>query len=234
MIVDKIFICHHTPLQHRKKRLLSSSLFPTNIPVEWVENYRPEEIRNRYDEIIGEVDLSRGRCPGEAVPEWEIPGAGKKVTVPELSLYLKHKYCLEEQVDKKYSQILVLEDDSIIPDNFYDYLERCVNEFNAHEPKLDYLMLGTCCGFKSKGIVEGKMIYTDDRGPGYGFRCSGAQVVNLDTAKTILKHINHINWPYDWKLSEIGYMENIKVGCAEPPILQGSQHGDPSSIQGRT
>ena len=54
--MNKIFVCHHSPLTHRKEYLINF-FSSKNIEVEWVENFSPEEIVETYDEVIGTKDL---------------------------------------------------------------------------------------------------------------------------------------------------------------------------------
>ena len=45
--MNKIFVCHHSPLTHRKEYLINF-FSSKNIEVEWVENFSPEEIVETY------------------------------------------------------------------------------------------------------------------------------------------------------------------------------------------
>lgn len=229
-LVDKIFICHHTPLVHRKQRI-ESSLESCNIPIEWVEGYLPEQLSQNYDELIGTSALDISGTPEQNQHPWENERVGKKISLSELSLYLKHQYCFSEQVSEEYNNILILEDDAVIPENFEDYLQKCIDEFTNFEIKLDCLMIGTCCGFKCKNIVDDKLVYYD---PSYLTRCTHAMMFPLETSRKILNSNSlwPINWPIDFKLNQIIYQQSLKVGHVEPPIYQSSDLGiDISSIQ---
>lgn len=229
-LVDKIFICHHTPLVHRKQRI-ESSLESYNIPIEWVEGYLPEQISQNYDELIGTSVLDISGTPEQNQHPWENERVGKKISLSELSLYLKHQYCFSEQVSKEYNNILILEDDAVIPENFEEYLQKCIDEFTNFEIKLDCLMIGTCCGFKCKNIVDNKLVYYD---PSYLTRCTHAMMFPLETSRKIVNSNSlwPINWPIDFKLNQIIYQQSLKVGHVEPPIYQGHDLGiDISYIQ---
>ena len=92
--MNKIFVCHHPPLIHRKK-YLDNFFSSRNIEVEWVENFSPEEITEDYDQIVGVKDLViNPNVPGVQQNQYTLyENAGKKVTISELSLYLKQEYC---------------------------------------------------------------------------------------------------------------------------------------------
>ena len=199
--------------------------------MEWVENFTPEEISSRYDELVGIKDLAIDtNTPGIQQGQYKLyKNAGKKVSIAELSLYLKHQYCFEQQLKNKYKTIVILEDDVMLPDNFQDYLSNCYSEFINHEPKLDCIMLGSCFGFKSPYIKKGRLVHY---GPNQLTRCTHAMMFSLDASVKIIPNLYPVNWPIDFKLNEVIIKEDLKVGWAEPPLQQASQIGkDKSSIQ---
>lgn len=196
-MIDKIYVCHHKPLTERKLQL--QKFFEVNdIDVEWVEYYLPDDIEYEYKRVVGNINDS------------------------EISIYLKHQYCLNQQVENNFNHILVLEDDVDLPDDFVNYLEICMNEFIKHEPKLDGLMLGSCCGISSKNIIEGKFVYYEN---GYMTRCAHAMIFNLEASKKIIKNLKTINYPIDHKLNSIIKKEDLKIGWVEPSIKQKSESG---------
>lgn len=205
-MIDKIFVCHHNTLIDRKN-ILKNFFEKENIEVEWVENFLPEQIENNYDKIVGTDILNF-----DNYQEY-----GWKVNIAELSLYLKHKYCFETQVKNNYNIILILEDDVLLPDNFNEYISKILLEFENHFPKLDCIMLGTCCGFKSQFIEEGKLIHY---GPNQLTRCTHAMIFTLECSKKIINNLYPIDFPIDHKLNKIIIKEDLKVAWAEPPIFQ--------------
>lgn len=196
-MIDKIFVCHHKPLVERKKQL-QKFFQQNNVDVEWVEDYLPDDIEYEYKRVIGNINDS------------------------EISIYLKHQYCFNQQVENNLNYILILEDDVDLPDNFVNYLEICMNEFIEHEPKLDGLMLGSCCGIRSKDIIDGKFVYYEND---YMTRCAHAMIFTLEASKKIIKNLKTINYPIDHKLNSIIKKENLKIGWVEPSIKQKSESG---------
>ena len=239
-MIDKIFVCHHKPLIHRKKYL--QDFFEKNkIDVEWIENFLPKEVEKNYSEFVGIEELNKNPITYNIsldrynlFPEWfnhikKFKNNKRDVSIPELSLYLKQKECFEKHLKHNYNYILILEDDIILPDNFLEYVNRCVSEFNIHTPKLDCLVFGTCCGFISNNIKEDKLVYYD---PTYLTRCAHAIMYSLDASEKIYKNLYPVNWPIDFKLNEIIIQENLKVGWVEPPLQQASHLNlDKSTIQ---
>jgi GR25 family glycosyltransferase involved in LPS biosynthesis len=218
--MNKIFVCHHSPLTHRKEYLINF-FSSKNIEVEWVENFSPEEIVETYDEVIGTKDLIiNPNVPGVQQNQYTLyENAGKRVSIPELSLYLKHQYCFEQQIENEYEKIVILEDDIMLPDNFEEYLNVCCEEFDNYNPKLDCVMLGSCFGFTSPYIKENRLIHY---GENQLTRCTHAMMFSLDATKKIIQNLYPINWPIDFKLNEIIIKENLKVGWTEPSLQQAS------------
>lgn len=138
----------------------------------------------------------------------------KKITISELSLYLKHKYCFEEQIKNNYETILILEDDAKIPNNFLELLNNQILEFNKKNG--DVLMIGECFNFKSK-VNDGQYI---DYDPLNKTRCTHAILYKLHATKKIFPHIDNISLPIDFKLNEIFQIENIKVFWSKDSIKQ--------------
>lgn len=218
--MNKIFVCHHSPLTHRKEYLINF-FSSKNIEVEWVENFSPEEIVETYDEVIGTKDLIiNPNVPGVQQNQYTLyENAGKRVSIPELSLYLKHQYCFEQQIENEYETIVILEDDIMLPDNFEEYLNVCCEEFDNYNPKLDCVMLGSCFGFTSPYIKENRLVHY---GENQLTRCTHAMMFSLDATKKIIQNLYPINWPIDFKLNEIIIKENLKVGWTEPSLQQAS------------
>lgn len=218
--MNKIFVCHHSPLTHRKEYLINF-FSSKNIEVEWVENFSPEEIVETYDEVIGTKDLIiNPNVPGVQQNQYTLyENAGKRVSIPELSLYLKHQYCFEQQIENEYKTIVILEDDIMLPDNFEEYLNVCCEEFDNYNPKLDCVMLGSCFGFTSPYIKENRLVHY---GENQLTRCTHAMMFSLDATKKIIQNLYPINWPIDFKLNEIIIKENLKVGWTEPSLQQAS------------
>lgn len=218
--MNKIFVCHHSPLTHRKEYLINF-FSSKNIEVEWVENFSPEEIVETYDEVIGTKDLIiNPNVPGVQQNQYTLyENAGKRVSIPELSLYLKHQYCFEQQIENEYETIVILEDDIMLPDNFEEYLNVCCEEFDNYNPKLDCVMLGSCFGFTSPYIKENRLIHY---GENQLTRCTHAMMFSVDATKKIIQNLYPINWPIDFKLNEIIIKENLKVGWTEPSLQQAS------------
>lgn len=196
-MIDKIFVCHHKPLVERKT-YLQKFFLDNNIDVEWVESYLPDEIEYEYKRVIGSINDS------------------------EISIYLKQQYCFDQQVKNGFNNILILEDDVDLPNNFIEYLNKCMYEFNSHEPQLDAMMLGSCCNLNVKDTDKSKMVYYNE---GQLTRCAHAMVFTLKASQKIVKNLKIINYPIDHKLNFIFKKEGLKIAWVEPSIKQKSENG---------
>jgi GR25 family glycosyltransferase involved in LPS biosynthesis len=224
--IDKIYITHHKPLIERKDFLLKkfNDLNITNI--EWVENFLPNEIEDLHKRILAEYTFNENNTNivydicfhmnyyGKTdfiYPE----NTGKHITITELSLYLKHKYALEEQIKNNYNHILILEDDVCLPIGFINYFNISMNEFKNSNS--DILVMGKSHNFTSRHIQPGKFIHF---GKNQLTRCAHCIIYKLDATKKILKHLDYINFQWDFKLNEIFIKENMNIAWSEPGIIQ--------------
>lgn len=212
--IDKIYICHHKPLLERKE-ILNQYFIDNNIDVEWVESYLPEDIKDDYNNIVGQFNVdpdAKFICYGQYD---YYPNVGMKIKVSELSLYLKHLYCFEDQIKNNYQNVLILEDDLLIPDNFINYINYCISESKILGA--DMMFLGSCCGIETDNIQYNKNVYLNKN---QLTRCTHAYTVNIEAAKKIMTKVHPKNMPIDFKLNEIIIVENLKVAWTEPSFKQ--------------
>lgn len=229
-LVDKIFVCHHKPLIDRKERLLAS-FEKYGIQTEWIESFSPYQIRDEYDKLVGVDYLNFGKNK-PAIQQGYYKyhrNNGRKVSLNELSLYLKHKFCLEKQVLNGYKTIIIFEDDIIFNENSLDLINKSSLEFALHKPKLDIAMIGTAFGFEPKVNSLNKVLHFNK----YQLtRCTHAMMFSLEGSYTILNELFPINWPIDFKLNEIIIKKKLKVGWTIGGILQNTAEGkEQSAIQ---
>ena len=217
---EKIYICHHLPLIKRKL-ILENELKKFRGKIEWVDKFLPDQIVDSYEKLINLKNLNIDpTLPGIDQNQYLYhKNAGRKISISEYSLYLKMKYCFEDQIKKQRKTIIILEDDILLDKNIENYLNICAFEFTKHYPKLDCLMIGTAFNFKSKYFKKNKIIHY---GNNQLTRCTHAMMFSLEAAKKIYKNLERVNWPIDYKLNEIIIQESLKVAWAEPGLFQSS------------
>ena len=218
--VEKIYICHHKPLKERKLKL-SKIIKGFKTELDWVEKFQPDEIKESYSKLINVENFKINKdLPG--IDQFHYvyhKNAGRKITISEYSLYLKMKYCFEDQIKNQYENIIIFEDDVLLDKDIENYLNICAFEFTNHIPKLDCLIMGTAFNFKSQYIKPNKIIHF---GKNQLTRCTHAMMFSLIAAKIICKNLDRVNWPIDYKLNEIIIKESLKVAWSEPGLYQSS------------
>lgn len=213
----KIFILHHNKLIDRKIFLLNS-LSKYNLDIEWVENFTPDAIKEKYDEYLeGWENFENVYI--KVINNHSYNNFSKKMSINELSLYMKHEFALKRQIESNYEMILILEDDCLIPGNFDLYLNKILNEYENVKEEVDVLMIGSAFDFVAKDISKDKLIYTNSL---YLTRCTHAIAYNIRATKKILNKILPRNLPFDFKLNEIFTLEKINVGWIEPGLVQNN------------
>ncbi len=220
--VDKIFVVHHSPLVDRKNRL--EKIFKKlDLDVEWVEKYLPDEID--YDKEVGRPVIEKGTEFAIQQNKYTYhKNVGKKVTISELSLILKHKYCLLKQIENNYENIIIFEDDINLDINSIKYLNDNMDEFQdgVNKYELDILMLGTAFNFKPVNNTGVYIHYNKNQLT----RCAHAIAFNIKSTQIILNGIFPMNLPWDFKLNELIILNNLNIAWSEPGLTQFSLGGN--------
>ena len=217
-MLDKIYILHHKPLIERKE-YLSERLKDENIEFQWVENWLPDEVSDKYDKLIEgyekfiDVQIIH--------PYGEYRNFSKKLSIGDLSLILKHEWCFKDQIDNNYQNILILEDDVNIPQNFKKYIDNNMKDFLKlnEENNVEVLVMGISHGMTTKYYKSGKYIHF---GPNQLTRCTHAIAYNINGTKKILPKMTPRNLPIDFKLNEVFTIEKINVSWSEPGLSQNN------------
>ena len=212
--LDKVYILHHRAFKARL-RLLARRLADEGVTdFEVVDMYPPVGID--YEkcvegwEAFEDIDIIH--------PYGAYRNSPKKISRGSLSLVLKHLYCYRDQIKNNYSNILILEDDCLIPHHFADYITANMLEFNRllNTEGTEMLMMGTSHDYVSKK-KNGKCVQYDFN---QKCRCTHAYVVNIGVTPTLLDDFKPINLPIDFKLNEIMQLNDIKVAWSEPGLKQ--------------
>jgi glycosyl transferase family 25 len=198
-MIDKIYIIHFKPLNDRKKYL--DTVIPSlGIDFEYVnmdfdtDNLIKDNIDNFY--LFDEKILNR------------------KLNLNELSVSVSHLNVYRKILNEHHKTCLILEDDAVLDNNFYDEL----NSIKDDIKNFDFIFLSTCCGLTAKTIY-GKKIFKS-----MTTRCTTGYIVNSNCLEKILENSKKISLPIDWHLNEIKDKSNLNFGWMEPKIItQGSE-----------
>ena len=198
------FCLHHTDRPDRKENLLK--VFKReDLEVEWIEGFHPDSIN------VDALNLQH------------------KLNINAISVYLKHQKCYELQKKNNYKNILIFEDDVIIPEDFgfIPFLDKCMIDFESLEG--DLLFVGGAFDIKPPVTHPDQTVYTL---PGFKSRCAHCYVVSQRCIDIILKNIDVMDDALDWKLNKIIEDNKLKVCYTEPSIQQATVEGlDSSTIQ---
>ena len=200
----KTFCLHHTDRPERRINL-EEVFRRESLTVEWVEDFHPSTID------ASKLDLQHN------------------LNINAISVYLKHQQCYELQKQAGHKNILILEDDVMIPEDFgfTSFLNKCMVDFESLEG--DLLFVGGAFNIKPPAIHPDQIVYTL---PGFKSRCAHCYVVSHRCIDIILKNIGVMDDALDWKLNKIIQDNKLKVCYTEPSIQQATVEGlDSSTIQ---
>jgi GR25 family glycosyltransferase involved in LPS biosynthesis len=187
----KYYCVHHAPLTTRKE-ILEKRFADLALDVEWCTLFPPQDIVEEPTGIITNKN--------------------------EISLYKKHRWCLEQQLIHNHSNILVFEDDVLLPDTFNSFLQQCMKEFE--ELKGDAMFLGTCCNMTPQNTKPTQYVYYS---PTYGSRCAHCYVINIKATQRILDFTSIMDEPWDWKLGNSLQKQDMRSCYTEPAIYQATE-----------
>jgi GR25 family glycosyltransferase involved in LPS biosynthesis len=206
----KVYVLHSSNLSKRKKHIL--------------EQFRKHNIYNF--EFIEKFDARE-------ITEEESRPFAKDYKRTLMSLFLKHIYVYQLIAKDSEATALIFEDDVILGDDFYETLEKYMNEANGVS---EYDMLFIGCGYNlhiNKEVIEDdKHIYKNPY-----TRATDSYVITSSCAKKICDYYEAtlmgatalaypITLPINLWLNKAILDKGLNVYWCEPTIVsQGSQSG---------
>jgi GR25 family glycosyltransferase involved in LPS biosynthesis len=132
---------------------------------------------------------------------------------------LAHIEILNDILEKKYTNFLIIEDDALINniENICEFLEKCINEFSSTEA--DIMFLSSCGEVKVDNPTVNKTVYLDVLQKSAYTHC---YTIKKNKIKEILDNIEY-DLPIDWELSRLISKLNLKSCLTFPFIEQGSE-----------
>jgi GR25 family glycosyltransferase involved in LPS biosynthesis len=216
----KIFVLHYSKLTRRKQHILEQFEKHGITEYEFIEKFDKDVITD------------------DECPEFSKDYVANRRA--ELSLHLKHLYLYRLMLSENYEEVLVLEDDVILSDNFMKKL----TEYMTQLPKdYDMLFIGNGCNLHiprnqliANQYIYAKCLHKTAWGGNGAARCTDSYIIHQRCAKKLCDYVaaagapldetKKINLPVDWWLNEAARDLVLKVYWAEPTIIsQGSQNG---------
>ena len=200
----KVFVIHYKKLVNRKQHILN--------------------VFKQYNITDYEfIEIDRDELFKENITMFE-NGYSKS----QIAIALSHFYAYQ-QINEKYENGLIFEDDVVLSDNFIEIF----NKYVSHLPEdYDMLFIGNGCNLHigSNEIIPNKFIYKKSLKSYSVTRCTDSYVVNKKCASKLCEYINtlqyKINIPVDFWLNVAAKDTRLNVYWAEPTIVtQGTQNG---------
>lgn len=197
--VDMVYICHYKKLTDRKKHITEQLEKFGLINHYFVEQEFDKDTWNMEDILKKYPNINKN----DGILQDQISNSVK-------SLALKHAWIVDDMYNKKYSSILVLEDDAVLCDDF-------VNRFNSYVDQLpsdwDIGWVGSCCNLKEpeKPNVN---VYRTNRGS----RCTHAFCLSARFASKMAREMRKISGPADFYYNHIIKRFNLNSYWFQPPL----------------
>lgn len=214
----QIFILHHTPA-HKRKEILLKDIKALNIqfPIEWVEGFLPDELTLDPQTTLKEANIKGPTCI---------------VTKKTLSVVLKHKFAVEQQIKNNIQNAIIFEDDVdlfSVP-NLNLFLQKSIEELNNE--KKDMLWIGGTKNYEvpQELIQKEKIAYFSEN---YASRLGHAYILSLRAAFIVYENLDilsqhlHIDHLYN---EIIIFKRLITSGWTAPYITQKTDTGNWNSL----
>ena len=222
-----IYIPHYTKLFDRKKDFIKNMQELNINDYNFYENFDKEEVNELefikdHQEIIKRIQKF---IPLNVIKTF----LRDNLNQAEKSISLKHKYIYKEFLknNSKDKNLLVLEDDVILPNNFLEI----INNINISQQKC--IILGAGASVRDINKIKQTDTFFFNRSFFHPFSNGiEAYYMSYDTVEKVSNCLDKIKLciPFDWELSNIFMEHNIECYHIQPYICyQGSMVGKYSS-----
>jgi GR25 family glycosyltransferase involved in LPS biosynthesis len=200
--VDHVYICHWNKLIDRKKHVLNQLITNNITNYSFVElydknNWNKQDIQKEYPIIFEKTKRDR-----------------RHLKMSEISLLLKHCWCIKDAFDKNYQSIMILEDDIILCNNFIYYF----NKFKSQLPHdWDCCWVGGCCGLNSLNTTASCNVYSSQTS-----RCCHCYIISKRCINKLINEIKNIDEGIDWYYNDIIPRLKLNAFWFEPSLAEQS------------
>ncbi|MFY7731258.1 MAG: glycosyltransferase family 25 protein [Flavobacterium sp.] len=205
----KVFVIHYKKLTERKLLILEQFKKQNIIDYEFIEIDR-DDIHNHNISMF-QANYNNA----------------------QIAISLSHFYAYQ-QINDKYDNALIFEDDAILSDNFTNTLNKYMTQLPNN---YDMLFIGNGCNLHIEAhklnpnqYIYEKCLYPTSWGGDGASRCTDSYMISKKCANTLCEYINNlsykINLPIDWWINVAARDNHLKVYWSEPTIVrQGTQCG---------
>lgn len=206
-MIDKIYVVHLESLVDRKKYL--DSILPNfNIPFEYyISNGETDK------EILNNVD---------SYYKFDVSVLNRRLSDGEICVAATHIKIYNDILKNNYNYCLIIEDDAIFSENFYEKLIKIMEEKEDY----DLIFLSSCCDLH-KTKTSDKFLYNSEKS-----RCVSGYVLNRKKLERMIELFSPISTTIDENFNFIKNKMDIKYAWCEPTVInQGSENTYKSNLR---
>ena len=138
----------------------------------------------------------------------------EKITPQELAVSLAHLEVYRDIVRKGYETCLILEDDAVLNDFFFDNIRSALVE----SKEFDFTFLSSCCNLHAPRTRTGLLQESSTSRSVCGY------IVRSNCLEKVIKACEPFIDVIDWQLNHIRQELNLRYAWSEPEIvIQGSE-----------
>jgi GR25 family glycosyltransferase involved in LPS biosynthesis len=206
--IDKYYMCHYSKLTDRKK-YVENVVSKYNIDLHWIYEYDKEQ--------LDEKELSE-KFPYLFSDRYY--GNGVKLSLPNISLAMKHYSVFLDVIKNDYKNVVVFEDDIVLVDDFDIKLKKYINQLPEN---YDLLWIGVCCNLHIPQTNPDINVYNNNI---QGSRCTHAYVISNEACKKMIDFFSNIYQPIDWFFNAAIYNLSMNNYWAEPALSTQNENFD--------
>jgi GR25 family glycosyltransferase involved in LPS biosynthesis len=124
---------------------------------------------------------------------------------------LKHNFAWEHSIENNFRNILVLEDDALLCDDF-------LNKFNKQIEQLpdsyDIVWIGSCCNLHINSLENEKYLYRNS-----GSRCTHGYLISNKCSLKMVDFFKQNSYPADFLFNKAIHDLNLENYWMEPDLI---------------
>ena len=213
--IEKVYvICHSEKEKERYDRLVKH-LDESGIPESVIEFMAPiwsDELTN--DTIFSVTD------PFLPKPINAFSFKSKNLSKGEISLTLNIFTAMRDAVEKNCSNILILESDVFLRNDFVERLHQILEDVKSKE--WGYISLSEGVGSRPSNVNRSYFTPTRTYDPPHNcvYRCTDSMMFSLSYLKKLYPTLIPFNEPTDWELNFQNVLHQGKALWADPPLVE--------------
>jgi GR25 family glycosyltransferase involved in LPS biosynthesis len=197
MNLDKIFVVHYEPLTERKKYIDESLKRLQGIPIEYV-------IMNSDTDRFVNENFQR------------FYQGSSKISFQEVAVSIAHLEIFKDILHNNYKKCLIIEDDAILEDLFFDNIDKAISESD----EFDFSFLSSCSNLHASKKRTGLLQESETSRTVCGY------LVGAGCLEKVIRHCEPFQHVIDWQLNYLKPKLELRFAWSEPPIIRQGSEGD--------